>query len=405
MQNSVEIFSIALGLQTPWYIKEVLFNKENLQLDIYLGFTKGYKFKMDDGNEYTAFDTVERSWQHLNFFEHKCYLHAKVPKVKQSDGKITTQPVPWARKGSGFTLLFEAFSMLLIENEMPVNKAAKVLQVYPNRLWNVFNYWISKAHTEDVIDELDKVGFDETSVKKGHNYVTTLVDLEEKRVLYVTPGKGSDCIEKSVNYLKAKDVDTDKINQVCIDMSPAFISGCMNHLSNADITFDKFHVMKEVNKAMDELRKLERKGNDMLKGHKYTFLKNKLSVKIQEERDLLIEMYPKLGEGYRLVQLFKDFWDIPDKEEAEGYLAFWCDIAKESKIFPFQNAVKTIQAHWSGIVNYIVSRVNNGILEGLNSKIQLAKKRARGYRNINNFINMIYFTCGKLKFNYPLYLT
>ena len=405
MQNSVDIFSIALGLQEPWYIKEVLFNKENFQLDIHLGFTKGYKFKMDDGFEYTAHDTVERSWQHLNFFQYKCYLHAKVPKVKQSDGKVVTQQVPWARKGSGFTLLFEAFSMLLIENEMPVNKAAKVLQVYPNRIWNIFNYWVSIAHNEDVIGELDKVGFDETSVKKGHNYVTTMVDLEERRVLYVTPGKGSDCIEKSVNYLKEKEVDIDKINQVCIDMSPSFISGCVNHLPDAAITFDKFHVTKEVNKAMDELRQLERKGNDMLKGHKYTFLKNKLTVKIQEERDLLMEMYPKLGEGYRLVQLFKDFWDIQDKEEAEGYLAFWCDLAKESKIFPFQKAVKTIQAHWSGIVNYIESRINNGILEGINSKIQLAKKRARGFRNINNFINMIYFTCGKLKFNYPLYLT
>ncbi len=405
MQNSVDIFSIALGLQEPWYIKEVLFNKENFQLDIHLGFTKGYKFKMDDGFEYTAHDTVERSWQHLNFFQYKCYLHAKVPKVKQSDGKVVTQQVPWARKGSGFTLLFEAFSMLLIENEMPVNKAAKVLQVYPNRIWNIFNYWVSIAHNEDVIGELDKVGFDETSVKKGHNYVTTMVDLEERRVLYVTPGKGSDCIEKSVNYLKEKEVDIDKINQVCIDMSPSFISGCVNHLPDAAITFDKFHVTKEVNKAMDELRQLERKGNDMLKGHKYTFLKNKLTVKIQEERDLLMEMYPKLGEGYRLVQLFKDFWDIQDKEEAEGYLAFWCDLAKESKIFPFQKAVKTIQAHWSGIVNYIQSRINNGILEGINSKIQLAKKRARGFRNINNFINMIYFTCGKLKFNYPLYLT
>ena len=404
MQNSVDIFSIALGLQEPWYIKEVLFNKENFQLDIHLGFTKGYKFKMDDGFEYTAHDTVERSWQHLNFFQYKCYLHAKVPKVKQSDGKVVTQQVPWARKGSGFTLLFEAFSMLLIENEMPVNKAAKVLQVYPNRIWNIFNYWVSIAHNEDVIGELDKVGFDETSVKKGHNYVTTMVDLEERRVLYVTPGKGSDCIEKSVNYLKEKEVDIDKINQVCIDMSPSFISGCVNHLPDAAITFDKFHVTKEVNKAMDELRQLERKGNDMLKGHKYTFLKNKLTVKIQEERDLLMEMYPKLGEGYRLVQLFKDFWDIQDKEEAEGYLAFWCDLAKESKIFPFQKAVKTIQAHWSGIVNYIQSRINNGILEGINSKIQLAKKRARGFRNINNFINMIYFTCGKLKFNYQLYL-
>lgn len=405
MNNSIEIFSIALGLEEPWSIKEIIFNKESLQLDIYLQFTKGFKFTMNDGCKYTAHDTVERSWQHLNFFQHKCYLHAKVPKVKQSDGKIKTIEVPWARKSSGFTLLFEAFSMLLIENEMPVNKAAKVLQVYPNRIWNIFNYWISIAHNEDKIEELDKIGFDETSVKKGHNYVTTAVDLDKRRVLFATEGKDAECIEKSVKYLKTKNVDTNNIKQVCIDMSPAFISGCTDYLPNAAITFDKFHVTKEVNKAMDELRKLERKGNDLLKGHKYTFLKNKLTNKIQEERDLLLEMYPKLGEGYRLKELFKDFWDIKDKQEAEGYLAFWCDIAIESKIFPFQKAVNTIKAHWSGIINYIHSKVNNGILEGLNSKIQLAKKRARGYRNITNFINMIYFTCGKLKFNYPLYLT
>jgi len=405
MQNSNEIFSIAIGLKEPWYIKEVVFDKENFQLDIYLAFTRGHKFKAEDGAEYTAHDTLERRWRHLNFFQHKCYLHAKVPKVKQADGKVKTQAVPWARKGSGFTLLFEAFSMLLIENEMPVNKAAKILQVYPNRLWNVFNYWISIAHKDDIIEDLNKVGFDETSLKKGHNYVTTMVDLAKRRVLFVTAGKGASCIEDSVDYLKEKDVDVNHIGQVCIDMSPAFISGCTKYLPNAAITFDKFHVMKEVNKAMDELRKLERKGNDLLKGHKYTFLKSKLIPEIQEERDLFLEMYPKLGEGYRLKELFSDFWDIEDKEEAEGYLAFWCDVAMESGIFPFRNAVRTIKAHWAGIVNYIESKVNNGILEGLNSKIQLAKKRARGYRNINNFINMIYFICSKLKFDYPLYLT
>lgn len=405
MNNSLEIFSIALGLEEPWSIAKLSFNKETFQLDIHLQFTKGFKFKMPDGNVYTAHDTVERRWQHLNFFQHKCYIYARVPKIKQSDGKIITQEVPWARKGSGFTLLFEAFSMLLIENEMPVNKAAEVLQVYPNRLWTIFNYWISIAHNEDKIENLDKIGFDETSVRKGHSYVTTAVDLDQKRVLFVTEGKGSECIEESVNYLKDKNVDTDTIKQVCIDMSPAYISGCMEYLPNATITFDKFHVTKEVNKAMDELRKTERIGNDLLKGHKYTFLKNKLLHKIQNERDLLLEMYPKLGEGYRLKEMFKDFWDIKDKAEAGGYLAFWCDIAIDSKIFPFQKAAKTIKAHWSGIINYIESKVNNGILEGLNSKIQLAKKRARGYRNTNNFINMIYFTCGKLKFNYPLYLT
>jgi len=115
-------------------------------------------------------------------------------------------------------------------------------------------------------------------------------------------------------------------------------------------------------------------------------------------------MYPKLGQGYQLLEMFKDFWDIKDKEEAESYLAFWCDYAYESSIFPFRRVVNTIKSHWSGIINYIESRINNGIIEGINAKIQLAKKRAREYRNTTNLINMIYFICGKLKFDYPRYL-
>lgn len=405
MKNSKEIFAIALGLEDPWFISSVDFNQEKSRLDIHLSFTKGHKFQSEDGEFYTAYDTVERSWQHLNFFQHHCYLHARVPRVKQSDDKVKTQTVPWARPNSGFTLLFEAFSMLLIESEMPVNKAAKILSIYPNRLWTIFNYWISKAHNADEIEDLEQVGFDETSTKKGHKYVTTMVDLKQRRVLYATPGKGASCIGKSVCYLSDKQVDIDNVSQVCIDMSPAFISGCRTHLPKASVTFDKFHVVKEVNKAMDELRKAERKGNNLLKKHKYTFLRNRLTPKLMDERDLLLEYYPKLGEGYRLKELFNDFWHLKDKETAESYLAFWCDLAHESKIRPFMKVANTIKTHWKGIVNYIESRINNGILEGINSKIQLAKKRARGYRNINNFINMIYFICGKLKFDYPLYST
>jgi len=405
--NSTEIFKLALGLTHPWQVSSVSFEEVNnhQELHIYLSFIKGSKFKGSDDEEYTAHDTVERKWQHLNFFQHRCYLHANVPRIKQNDGKVITQLVPWARPESGFTLLFEAFSMLLIESEMPVNKASKIMGVYSQRIWNIFKYWVSKAHNADKIEDLTQLGFDETSSKKGHNYITTAVDLKQRRVLFATPGKGSDCIEKTIEYLKIKSVDIKEIKQVCIDMSPAFISGCLTHLPDAQVTFDKFHVVKEINKAMDELRKLERKGNEMLKGHKYTFLSSKINSELKVKRDLLMEMYPKLGEGYRLVELFKDFWEIDNKYEAEGYLAFWCDLALESGIYPFRTAVNTIKSHWSGIVNYIESKINNGILEGLNSKIQLAKKRARGYRNMDNFISMIYFTCGKLKFDYPLYST
>lgn len=403
--NGKEIFEIALNLTKPWVVENVLFElvEKQKELHIHIGFTRGSKFEGLDAELYTAYDTVARQWEHLNFFEHKCYIHAKVPRILQKDGKVIILQVPWARAGSGFTLLFEAFAMLLIECEMPVSKVAKVVGVYPQRIWNVFAYWLAKAHQADEIKELTQIGFDETSSKKGHNYITTIVDLKQRRVLFASEGKGAECIEKAVNYLGSKSVDTSLISQVCIDMSPAFISGCGKYLPKAKITFDKFHVVKEVNKAMDELRRLERQGNDLLKGHKYTFLANKISVKTRTEREFLIEMYPKLGEGYRLVQLFKEFWDIEDKNEAQAYLAYWCDMALDSGIFPFRKAVNTIKAHWSGIVNYIESKINNGILEGINSKIQLAKKRARGYRNITNFINMIYFTCGKLKFDYPLY--
>lgn len=96
MENSAEIFEIALGLKEPWHIKEVNFDQSNGKLDIHLSFMRGHKFLSQDGEHYTAHDTVERTWQHLNFFQHKCYLHAKVPRVKQADGKIKTQEVPWA---------------------------------------------------------------------------------------------------------------------------------------------------------------------------------------------------------------------------------------------------------------------------------------------------------------------
>ena len=150
------------------------------QIDIYLDFEKGFKFPSGKTH-----DTVERTWQHLNFFQHKRYLHARVPRVKTTEGKTETVKVPWARSGSGFTLLFEAFSMLLIESEMPVCKAADIMDVYPQRLWKVFSYWIEKAHQADDQSGVTVLGIDEISSKKGHSYVTVAVDMDQRRVWYM----------------------------------------------------------------------------------------------------------------------------------------------------------------------------------------------------------------------------
>lgn len=407
--NAEQIFSLALGLQSPWKISNLNFKVENNKrvLVIEIACERDHiSFKNPEGKS-NIYDHNLRRWRHLNFFEHECYIECNVPRVIKEDGKVATIDVPWARSGSGFTLLFEAFSMLLIENEMPINKVGEVMSEYPKRIWTIFNYWIGIGYLEADHSEITKLGIDETSSKKGHDYITVAVDMDKGRVIHCTEGKGADTITEIATYLESKGSEKIKIEQVCIDLSPSFISGVMNEFKKAAIIFDRFHVKQLLNKAMDTLRKIEYRTHYELKGHKYLFLKaNKnLSKEQKRQRNELIELLPNIGEAYRLKLLFDDFWLMTDEEEAKGFLAYWCDLVYESKIQPMMKFANTVLAHWTGIVNYTKYRVSNGILEGINSKIQLAKRRARGYRNKTNFINMIYYIAGKLKFDYPQYLT
>lgn len=407
--NSKEIFKMALGLEEPWQIDDIRFTTENGKkvLEISLGFKRGHRFIDPESRQACGVhDTLERTWRHLNFFEHECYLKCSVPRIRTLDGKVKQVSIPWAREGSGFTLLFEAFSMLLIESEMPVNKVGKVVNEYPNRIWTFFRYWVSIAYAKADHSGITRLGIDETSAKKRHNYITVGVDMDNRSVIHATEGKGADTITAIKEHLEQKGTTASEIDQVCIDLSPSFISGVVKEFPDAAITFDRFHVKKLLNKAMDEVRKKERRSHELLKGHRYTFLmaNSRLSQRLREQRDALIDLYPVLGEAYRLKELFDDFWEMDNVQDAAGFLAFWCDQVHEAGIQPFIKFSNTIKAHWSGIVNYIESRMTNGILEGINSKIQLIKARARGFRNTSNFISMIYFNCGKLNFDYPQYL-
>ena len=407
--NSIQLFTLALNLPAPWIIKEIKLEHDELSkrgtLIIDIDFIKGSKFTDENGVDCSAYDTEHRKWQHLNFFEHTCVINARVPRIKQSTGEVRTVATPWARTGSSFTLLFEAYAMLLIESEMPVSKVAGALRVVSNRLWRMFNFWVGDALSKDNLSEVKQIGIDETSSKKGHNYVTVCVDLEKRRVIHVSEGKDSQAVTELASSIKTKHGNVAAISHVAIDMSPSFIAGVGDNFPNAKIVFDKFHIFAMLNKAMDELRKGERIEFDLLKGHKYTVLYKyeKLTEKKQQELDYLLHSFPRLGEGYRLKEMFSMFWELKEPEAAISYLTFWCDMVMETDIIPFKKFVKTLRAHWSGVINYITTKINSGVMEGINTKIQLAKRRARGYRNINNFMNMIYFIAGKLKFNYPHY--
>ncbi len=408
--NSGQLFTQALGLLPPWYVERIEFKSDSngrKRLDIYVRFKKGSKFKDEQGNECPVYDTLDRSWQHLNFFEHICYLHAKVPRIRTSSGQIRQVQVPWARAYSGFTLLFEAYVMSLIESEMPVNKVASLLGVLPKRIWTIFNYWLTVAYNGDDQSDIKAIGIDETSKKKGHDYIMITADIESRRVVFACSGKDEKTIAQLAEHFKARKVATEQIELITMDMSPAFISGVSKNFPDAKIVFDRFHLKKLLNEAVDQVRKRERHLHNALKGHKYTFLKSpKNLTKSQRHAKLeLMETFPALATTVRLQELFDDFFEFSDQEEAAAFLAYWCDLAEESKILPMVKFSKTLKKHWIGIINYTQAKISNGILESINSKIQLAKRRARGYRNTQNLINMIYFIAGKLKFNYPQYST
>ncbi|WP_221899948.1 ISL3 family transposase [Bathymodiolus platifrons methanotrophic gill symbiont] len=409
--NNESLFSMALGLQSPWKVEEIIFSNDNIleqnELHLQIGFESGARFANESGGLCPVHDTVDRQWQHLSFFEHSCYLHCSVPRITTTDGKVRTVEVPWARPGSGFTLLFEAMALALIEREMPVNRVAEMLKVNPQRIWTIFNHWIGKAKIADDVSSMTQLGIDETSSKKGHKYVTLGVDLDESRVIFVTEGKGKATLHNLQEHLENKGVEKEQIEQISRDLSPSFIAGAAEAFPSAEITFDRFHVVKLLNEAMNQVRISERKEHDALKGHKYTFLRNRENLTNKQEVSLaeMIDLYPTLGQAYRLKELFNDLWSMPDKVSAEAFLKQWCEEVEKSKISAFMKFVKTVRSHWSGIIHFVETKITNGILEGINSKVQLAKRRARGYRNINNFINMIYFLCGKLKFDYPLGFT
>jgi transposase len=295
--------------------------------------------------------------------------------------------------------------MALIESEMPINKIGKLLNEDAHRLWRIFNYWIARAYTADAPSAPKKLGIDETSRRKGHNYITVAVDIDERRVIHVTEGKDKAAVKAVKDYLISKEIEIAEVKHISMDMSPSFISGAKENFPEAEIHFDRFHVVKLLNEAMNKVRQSERKEHDELKGHKYTFLKNqeKLSDKRKKELGELVKLFPTLGEAYRLKELFNDLWDMETEEEATSFLVAWCKEVEAKGIEPFKQFSNTIKAHWTGIINFCETEINNGILEGINNKIQLAKRRARGYRCVQNFTNMIYFLCGKLKFYYPLY--
>ncbi|MBL4774902.1 MAG: transposase [Mariprofundus sp.] len=186
-----KLFESALGISSPWYIDEIDFNVEKNILNIHVNFERGATFVAgDDPVAYKAYDTVNKNWHHLNFFEHECYLSARVPRIKSADGSVTLVTPPWSGCVPGFTLLFEALLIQLCK-AMPVHNVAQMTGVSDYLIWRVLDIYIDSAKQHEDFSAVNSIGMDETSIAKGHDYITLFVDFEKKKTLHISKGERS----------------------------------------------------------------------------------------------------------------------------------------------------------------------------------------------------------------------
>jgi len=399
-----EIFSKALGIDKPWFVTDVNFDVVAKRLDINLDFIRGSTFPFEqDGviGQYKAYDTVDKEWRHLNFFEHECYLKARVPRIKTPDGKIHLILPDWSGLQNGFTLLFEALILQLAKG-MPVHQVCQLVKISDHKVWSILDKYTAEVRNLSDYSKITKIGMDETSIAKGHAYVSLFVDLEARKTIFVADGKDNTTVNAFAEDFKNHQGDVSNITDVSCDMSSAFIKGVKDNLPSAAITFDKFHILKPINEAVDIIRRQEALGNPLLKGTRYIFLKNEENLtqaqQTKKEELSLSKVNAKLFRALNLRESFQQIYAAETEDNFEELLKKWYFWATHSKLEPMKKVAKTIKSHWDGIIQWKKSQINNGILEGLNSIVQAAKRKAKGYKP-KHYKTIIYLITGGLDFS------
>jgi transposase len=402
--RDTDLFQQALALDPPWLVTASRFDPTARRLDIDVAFPKGTRFACPicGVSDCPVHDAEEKTWRHLDFFQHQAFLHARVPRIRCAACGVRRVVVPWARAGSGFTLLFEAMAMTLMI-AMPVAAAARLAREYDTRLWRILHHYVEQARARADHSEVTKIAFDETAAKRGHDYVSLFVDLATRRVLFVADGKDSAGVKHFAVDLAAHGGEPAEITEVCIDMSPAFIKGTKEHLPAASITFDKFHAVKIVNEAVDLVRRAEQKSRPELQKSRYVWLKNRANL-TKTQNDMLTslaELNLKTARAYQIRLGFQELYDQPSREAAQAFFKKWYFWATHSKLRPVIEAARTIKRHQDGVLRWFDTKIANGLLEGINSLVQAAKAKARGYRSTDNLKAIIYLIAGKLELTLP----
>ena len=213
---------------------------------------------------------------------------------------------------NGFTLLFEALVMTMV-SAMPVRAVARIVGEHDTRLWRVVHHYVDQARAKIDAAAVTQIAVDETAARRGHDYITLFVDIDQARVLFATEGKDANTVAAFADDLTAHGGDPQAISEVCIDMSPAFIRGVAENLPKAAVTFDRFHAVKIVNEAVDKVRRAEQKRQSLLRGTRYLWLRN--PVNLSDRQRAALESLPtrhlKTARAYQIRLAFQELYDQP----------------------------------------------------------------------------------------------
>jgi transposase len=295
-------------------------------------------------------------------------------------------------------LLFEALVMAMVA-EMPVASVAGLVGESDMRVWRIVHYYVDRAVEAQSLEGVRRVGIDETSSRRGHEYVSVFADLDERRAVFVVEGRDHETVQAFSCFLEMHGGAPELVQEVCQDMSEPFLKGTLTHLPKAEITFDRYHIKSHLSQAVDEVRRAEVTNHrELLANTRYMWLKRPANL-TERQRDLFDELLAqplKTVRAYTLAQQFGSFYELPDPDTAEEYLRRRITEVNSSGLEPLIKFTRMLEDHWLGVIRWHHSKVSNGLLEGLNSLIQAAKRHARGYRSNRNFITMTYLIVGKL---------
>lgn len=410
IEDFTKMVEKSLNLSEPWYVKGTEFHTEESAIHIFLDIRKRAKIacpKCGGETKRYGYEPHERIWRHGDCMFYPTLVHCRRPKVFCPNCGVQQVNAPFERKDSRFTLMFEGYAMLIMAS-MPVAKAAKALRCDEKSLTNILNYWVEKAVDERKLDDVKSLAIDETSFKKGHDYVTVIIDAAKRAVIDVEPGKDASTVRKFADKLTQKDGNCEEIKSVTSDMSTAFLSAVEDRFPNAKHTIDKFHVKQLMLKALDDVRKREQKETSekqpLFRGRKLFMIPEKRLTDSQRiALQSLSKQYPKTGRAYRIVSSLDDFYACEDAENAKLMFLALYSWMRRSRLPEMKNTAATLLQHKDHILNYFDDRLTNAICEGINSMIQSAKRAARGFHTFKGFASKIFLVAGKLKLSvvYP----